>query len=184
MFVKNKLKFKMLFMKSKFSLDNPKIFFKMIDKNEMLKVLSDWTYREKTIIFDSFFSENNILVEGIRDRELIDIILREYFRNEYCDIHDCSGKSAMMKINKKLMEFDINDNFILFDKDLPGKLDNLNYNTYYYCFPIDIETSLKMPKDEKSKTSEITSKEIDRQKSNKDLLNLTESLNKYFNRSM
>lgn len=181
-FTQSKLKFEIIFMKSKIINNENKIFFKSLKKEQLIPVLHDCTYREQTIIFDTFFSENNILVEGLRDRELVDAILRRYYSNKYCDIHDCSGKGTILRLNKKIMTLDVNDVFILFDKDTAKVQSDISYNNYFYTFPKDLETSFGINKNDKSNTSMFNKKNISNYSNNQDFKNLLNVLLKYLNR--
>lgn len=181
-FTESKLKFEILFMKSYGKKDNYKIYFKLLKKEQLVPVLQDCSYREQSIIFDTFFSENNILVEGLRDRELIDAILKRYYSNKYCDVHDCSGKGSIIRLNRKIMTLDVNDVFIMFDRDSVKSHNDINYNNYYFSFPKDLETSLGINKLDKSNTIMFNKKNVSLFKDNTDFKNLLSVLLKYLNR--
>lgn len=182
-FTKSKLKFDILFMKSKIVENENKIFFKKITKDNLYHILKGCTIREQSIIFETFFSENNILVEGIKDKELVDAILRKKFKYKYCDTHDCNGKGPLLKINKVLMEFNVSDTFILFDGDINKNNANISFNEYYFRFPVDIETSLNLKRREKGNISELNWKTIDKVfQGNDDYIELVKKIKKYLER--
>ncbi|MGL4647577.1 MAG: ATP-dependent nuclease [Mycoplasmoidaceae bacterium] len=94
--------------------------YKFMNDDSILEVKlnNELNYRERKNIYESLFSENIFLVEGLKDYEFVSLMLKENFAKQYYLIIDCYGKLNVKKmhdyINKK---FHINECFLFFDRD-------------------------------------------------------------------
>ncbi|MGL4768904.1 MAG: TOPRIM nucleotidyl transferase/hydrolase domain-containing protein [Mycoplasmoidaceae bacterium] len=164
----------------------------LIKINQMF--FSDINMREIKLISEIIFSDNPILVEGLKDYQLFFEIIENNMNDVYYDIYDCGGKQTIKKIAKVIKEFFFINSFIAFDRDYKDykknynlKIDSDNFlndvidsGLYYYEFKDRLEEFLEDIDEKpyiKSNISHITINKIENLSGYQNLVNI---LKKYF----
>ncbi|MGL5630377.1 MAG: TOPRIM nucleotidyl transferase/hydrolase domain-containing protein [Mycoplasmoidaceae bacterium] len=164
----------------------------LIKINQMF--FSEINMREIKLISEIIFSDNPILVEGLKDYQLFFEIIENNMNDTYYDIYDCGGKQTIKKIAKVIKEFFFINCFIAFDRDYKDynknynlKIDSdnflndvINSGLYYYEFKDRLEEFLEGIDEKQHIKNDISHITFNKIKNLKGYENLVLVLKKYF----
>ncbi|MGL4647578.1 MAG: TOPRIM nucleotidyl transferase/hydrolase domain-containing protein [Mycoplasmoidaceae bacterium] len=124
--------------------------------------IEELNYRERENIWNSLFSENIFLVEGLKDYEFLSVFLENIFINKYYFIIDCSGKQGVLKMYEFINNiFNINKCFLLFDCDSKeNNIDKIEKFTTENGLESD-EAKIKIEENKLKKSNEFKTKLLD-----------------------
>ncbi|WP_406616895.1 TOPRIM nucleotidyl transferase/hydrolase domain-containing protein [Mycoplasmopsis adleri] len=127
---------------------NEKLKYRLIENNFTQEGINS---RNLEIIINCCFSENVILVEGLKDYELANQIIKNNNQlNDYlCDVYDCNSKGEVIKVYTYLWQHKIIEPFAFVDIDndppdsLKAKFTINNKESFFYAFDTTLEEETK-----------------------------------------